>query len=56
LERNPSKRFSYKDVESHPFFEGMKFDDVLQKKYLPSFAPSSDLQKIEILNEMSVLI
>jgi serine/threonine protein kinase len=56
LERNPSKRFSYKDVENHSFFEGMKFDDVLQKKYLPSFIPLSHLQKIEILNEMSALI
>jgi serine/threonine protein kinase len=51
LERNPSKRYNYKKIETHPFFEGMRFDDVLKKKCTPSFVSSNDFVKERRMNQ-----
>jgi len=39
LEKNPEKRATLKDLIHHPFWGGMDFDLVLQKKYAPFFTP-----------------
>ena len=39
LEKDPSKRFGFEQLSQHPFFEGMSFNDVLEKKIQPRFVP-----------------
>lgn len=39
LEKDPAKRAKYSDVENHPFFNGITREDIMSKKYTPSFIP-----------------
>jgi serine/threonine protein kinase len=39
LTRDPKKRMRFTELETHPFFNGMKMWDFLEKKYTPSFVP-----------------
>ena len=39
LEKDPSKRATLNDVKDHPFWDGLNFDDVEQKKYQPFYVP-----------------
>jgi len=39
LTKDPMKRPTFGRIVELPFFEGMNFDDVLSKKYKPSFIP-----------------
>lgn len=39
LNKDPNERFSMEQIRNHPFFEGMSFDDVLEKKIKPDFIP-----------------
>jgi serine/threonine protein kinase len=39
LIKNPAQRFSFEGLKNHRFFEGMKMDDVLAKKFAPEFVP-----------------
>ena len=41
LQKNPSERFGFEQIKSHPFFQGRDFDDYLQKKVKPIFVPIS---------------
>ena len=40
LAKDPEERFTMEQVRGHPFFNGLDFDLVLQKKYQPSFVPT----------------
>ena len=39
LTKDPAERAQYKDVENHPFFHGITREDIMTKKYKPSFTP-----------------
>ena len=39
LRKDPKKRAKLKDIKSHPFFRGMKFEDVLALKVKPQLKP-----------------
>ncbi|KAK8895938.1 hypothetical protein M9Y10_013824 [Tritrichomonas musculus] len=39
LEKDPSKRAHFVQIKSHPFFKGLNFQDVLEKKYQPIYVP-----------------
>ena len=39
LNKDPKERFGMEQIRNHPFFGGLNFDDVLQKKVNPSFVP-----------------
>jgi serine/threonine protein kinase len=39
LEKDPTKRFGYEQLRKHDFFEGLDFEDVLDKKVKPGFVP-----------------
>lgn len=39
LNKKPSERATYSSLENHQFFAGLTRDDVLSKKYSPSFVP-----------------
>ena len=39
LNKNPKERFGMEQIRNHPFFEGMNFDDVLERKVNPGFVP-----------------
>jgi serine/threonine protein kinase len=56
LERNPLKRYNYKNIETHPFFEGMNFDDVLKKKYILSFIPPNNFSHERIMNQWEDIV
>ncbi|EAY15387.1 AGC family protein kinase [Trichomonas vaginalis G3] len=40
LNKDPELRYGMDQIRTHPFFNGMNFDDVLEKKYKPSFVPT----------------
>lgn len=40
LEKDPLKRTKYSDVENHPFWQGITREDLLNKKYTPTFIPT----------------
>ena len=40
LTKDPKKRPSFENIKTHPFFNGLDFNDVLQKKITPSFKPN----------------
>ena len=39
LEKDPAKRAHFAQIKSHPFFNGLDFKDVLEKKYTPLYVP-----------------
>ena len=39
LDKNPKKRAKFSDLQSHPFWDGMDFQDVLEKKIQPVYIP-----------------
>ncbi|EAY01569.1 AGC family protein kinase [Trichomonas vaginalis G3] len=39
LKKDPKKRAKLKDLKNHPFFNGLKFEDVLALKVKPPFRP-----------------
>ena len=39
LEKDPKKRASFDDLKTHPFWNGMNFEDVEKKKYTPFYIP-----------------
>ena len=43
LDKNPSKRFGknsgFKEIKEHPFFKGIDFDEILNKKIKAPFIP-----------------
>jgi serine/threonine protein kinase len=44
LQKNPARRLGsgegdYREIAGHPFFEGIDWDDVLQKRLLPDWVP-----------------
>lgn len=39
LEKDPAQRGTFERIMTHPFFNGLKFEDVLNKKYKPAFVP-----------------
>ncbi|OHS93294.1 AGC family protein kinase [Tritrichomonas foetus] len=54
LQKDPKKRYRFKDIKNHPFFEGLNFDDVEQKKIEPNYKPHKfdpdepDYQKLKL--------
>ena len=40
LEKKPEDRLTFAQLKKHPFFQGMKFKDVLLKKYQPDYIPA----------------
>ncbi|OHT16678.1 RAC family serine/threonine-protein kinase like protein [Tritrichomonas foetus] len=42
LQKTPEDRLSFNDIKIHPFFNGLNFDDVYNKKIKPSFVPPND--------------
>lgn len=45
LVKEPEKRAKFKDIKDHPFFNGINFQDVLDKKYTPLYIPK-DVTKV----------
>jgi serine/threonine protein kinase len=41
LVKNPQQRATFNSTKKHPFWDGLNFDDILNKKYSPQFVPSS---------------
>jgi len=41
LEKDPEERYGFESLLSHPFFDGLNFDDVLHRRVLPEFIPDS---------------
>ena len=39
LEKDPKKRATFEEIKSHPFFEGVDWDAVLGREYMPSYIP-----------------
>ncbi|OHT05481.1 RAC family serine/threonine-protein kinase like protein [Tritrichomonas foetus] len=39
LKKNPEQRAKFEDMKTHEFWDGLNFDDVLQKKVKPNFVP-----------------
>ena len=39
LSKNPSKRPTFDEIKSHPFFEGLNWDKVYNQEYMPGFIP-----------------
>ena len=39
LQKDPKKRFRFRDIKAHPFFMGLDFNDVEQKKITPKYIP-----------------
>lgn len=39
LQKKPQDRMTFEEIKKHPFFKGMKFKDVLQKKITPNYIP-----------------
>lgn len=42
LEKNPKDRLKYLEIISHPFFDGIDFNQVMNKAYQPSFIPNEN--------------
>lgn len=45
LVKEPEKRAKFKDIKDHPFFNGLNFQDVLDKKFTPLYIPK-DVTKV----------
>ena len=41
LIKEPKKRATFKSLKKHPFWKGLNFQDVLNKKYQPAFIPET---------------
>ena len=39
LAKEPQKRAKFEDIKNHPFFNGLNFQDVLDKKFKPIYVP-----------------
>lgn len=48
LEKNPEKRLTFKELLVHPFFDGLNFEDVYNKKIIPEFIPI--LSSTDVIN------
>ena len=42
LQKDPKKRFKFNDLVNHPFFHGVNWDDVINKKTKPLYVPPKD--------------
>ena len=40
LRKNANERPTYDEIIRHPFFTGINFEDILQRKFIPSFIPN----------------
>ena len=41
LRKKPEDRMTFSELKKHPFFQGMKFKDILLKKYQPDYIPAA---------------
>jgi serine/threonine protein kinase len=52
LVKDPKKRTTFENLRTHPFFGDMTMNDVLEKKYTPSFVPEiNDVVSTEYFDE-----
>lgn len=52
LSKNPQTRGNFETLKDHPFWNGLNFDYVLQKKYVPEYVPPiKDPKKVEMFED-----
>lgn len=47
LEKDPKKRMTFEELKNHPFFAGINFNDVLEKKIKPTYIPPANKLNID---------
>jgi hypothetical protein len=50
LQRDPAKRFDMEAVQSHSFFSGLDWNEVLEKSMTPPFVPAVPGGDLSTLN------
>ncbi len=50
LQRDASKRFDMTSVQTHTFFEGMNWEEILRKEITPPFVPAVPGGDLSTLN------